>query len=907
MVKGEFFTVEHISSRNGSPRLLRFFGRDEQKNKIDVTIDGPRPYFFILKEEEDKIDFPCETFHGFKSLTGEELIKVVFNNPWDVRDQRDWETKQKIADGYVKKFSRTFEADLPYPTRYLIDTDTYSGIEIIEGQTEDIIKPADVQVEPRVMTVDIETEYYGGSNSEMECPINCIGFHDNYGNRFYSLAIRPDGLTGRKEYTVETEELGTKLEVLEHWCADEKELLQLFLSFVRNLDVDIFTGWNVNFDMVYICHRMDVQGIGKEKLSPIGKVKPVWIDQNRWDDHQGAGRNLFKESKIDVPKQIKESQQSLFELEELSSGESEVITDAPQTKTKQRAMMIRGRAIIDLLKGYKRIKWKQIASFRLDTIAQVEFKSGKVDYQGWMGDFWKHDFEQFIRYNIRDVEICLAINKKYSIIDSLLGIRRMSGCELSDILYNSKIIDTYILRFCKNQFVMPTKLSLSQEEKTRRKEEHKVEGGFVLEPKTGILKNICVLDLKSLYPSIMLSFNMSPETVDENGEIIVGNGVKFRKETGILKQILLDILAKRDELRAMLKRPEINSDPAKYINIYKRQYYYKTFQNSFYGVTLYVGFRLWNPNIGSSITFVGRTLAHKIKDLADSMGYTVIRQDTDSAMVDVSAKSPEEAIQKGKELEAAINNHMTEWFAGQNNDINYLSIKFEKLYGLMFTGAEKKLYAGKIIWDWEKGDIRDKPDTEIKGFATVKSDRSSFSKKFQKHIFEMVFNEASADDIKKYIIEEIDNFFNNKYSFNDIGIPKSITRDLDDYKVKNPWIKGVEFSMKNIKGFTFQPKPLLLYVKRSDKYPTDYFCFNSAEEIPKDLEIDMDAMAERSIYRVVSNMLPILGIPDAEIRARIDAKTNPQQRLGNAFGYRQKRTIARRPVCSGQQTTLNFG
>ena len=79
MVKGEFFTVEHISSRNGSPRMLRFFGRDEKQQKIDVIIEGPRPYFFILKEEESKIDFPCERQYGFKSLHGQELIKILNN------------------------------------------------------------------------------------------------------------------------------------------------------------------------------------------------------------------------------------------------------------------------------------------------------------------------------------------------------------------------------------------------------------------------------------------------------------------------------------------------------------------------------------------------------------------------------------------------------------------------------------------------------------------------------------------------------------------------------------------------------------------------------------------------------------------------------------------------------------
>ncbi len=835
--KFEFYAVEQTFIDRSS-RGLRFFGRDEQKNKVDFVIEGTRPYFFILPEEQHKVDFPCIQTGGYTSMYGEDLIKLTYENPWDL-----YGNIKKGFAGFKQRFIKPYEADIPYPTRFLIDSDIFSTAEVQFDDTGKAvtITPVEANVSPRIMNVDIETEYYGGSNKDMMQPIICIGFHDSYTNKMYSLSVRPDGQTGTKQYNITTKELKTNFEVEEIWCKNETDVLNLFKQYVKEFDIDIFTGWNVHFDMVYIAHRFDVLNIGKEELSPIGRVKDVW-----------------------------------------QKPSSDEVIEERQRETN---MMIRGRAIIDLLKGYKRIKWKQIASFRLDAIAQNEFGSGKVDYRGWMGDFWKNDFDKFIRYNLRDIEISVAIDVKYSITDSLLGIRRMSGCELSDILWNSKIIDVYILRYCKNKFVLPSKKK--REGTFNKKGGYKkipsgVEGGFVLEPVQGIKKNVAVLDLKALYPSIMLAFNMSPETVADRGPIAVGNGTTFRKETGILKDILLDLGKKRDELRAMLKTQEVKNDPQKYANIYKRQYYFKTFTNSLYGVTLYDGFRLHNKSIGAAITYIGRYLAGKIKELSDSMGYTVIRQDTDSAFVDFNESDSVKAVAIGKELEKKINASYGVWFKEHNCDISYFDIKFEKMYGIMFSGAEKKLYAGKIIWDWETKEnngFLEKPEIEIKGFATVKSDRSQFSKKLQKHLFEMLFAEATAQEVYRFICNETDKFYKKQYSYEEIGIPKAISRDLEDYKIKNPWVKGVEFSLANIKGFTFQPKPSLLYIKKCEKYPTEHFCFNTEDDVPNDIQLDMLAMMEKCIYNVVKNQLTIIGLNADDLYYYIVNKTKNQSFL----------------------------
>lgn len=812
MVKGEFFNVEQVSV-NKVPHL-RFFGRYADKSKLDFTVKGPKPYFYILHEEEHLIDFPCDKDYFCKSVYGDSLIRILVENPWDIKE-------------YVKKFSKTFEADIPFPTRYLIDKDIYTSVEV----DTNIIKKADsCEVEPRVMLLDIETEYYGGSNYEMNQPIISISFYDNYNDKFYTIAYNNEKISSKRVFNFKSEVCKRDFTCEETIVGSEVELLGLFKRYVLEMDIDIFSGWNTNFDMIYILRRLEFHGLSPEQLSPILKY--------------------------------------YYATEYINSGAFK----AAVYKKREKKVMIRGRAILDLLRGYKRLKWKQVQSFALDAIGQDEFKIGKIEYDGWMGDFWKQDFNKFLDYNRRDIEICIAINNQYSITDFLLNLRRITGAELSDVHFNSRLIDVYILRKCRNRYILPSKVF--KDNMIREK----IEGGFVLEPKVGLFKNIVALDMKSLYPSIMLSLNMSPETISDAGSIKVPNGVRFSEKTGVLTEVLKDLISRRDEIRKKLKTPEINSNPSEYLRLYKYQYAYKTFSNSLYGVTLFPSFRLFDPRIGASITYTGRFIVKRVQEYCEQKGYKVIRMDTDSTFVDFNEDNLEKVIEKGKQLEKEINTMYDIWFNGWNNDTSYFSIKAEKIYGVLYSGEEKKLYGGNIVWDWEKGVLKE-PDIEIKGFAAKRSDRSLFSRNLQKHVFELVFKNSSREDILNFILEEVNKFLNNKYDFETIGIPKAITKDRNEYKVENPWLRGITWSEKHIVGFQFTPKPFLLYIQPTANYNTDVICFTSSKQVPRDIKINYQKMCESSIYNILKKILPIIKMDEQTLNIYLKNKINKQVTL----------------------------
>jgi len=812
VIKGEFYTVETVYKNK--EKMFRFFGRYEDKTKMTTTLKAPKPYFYAKSEE------CAEGEPGFVSLYGEPLTKITY---YDYKSFEDMK----------RDYTTTYEADVNQIQRFLIDKDIYTSF----GFEETKVSNDRIEVEPKVWILDIETEYYGGSNKDMSKPITCISWYDNYEKELFTLAYKHthDSIQD-KTFSYESvvkDKKGTPLNITcrEIVCKDETTMLLLFAQLVEKRDLDIFTGWNVHFDMTYILKRMEDLRLNPAQLSPVGKYYFVY---NKLAS-QGYNR--------------------------------------PVTGDRKEAM-IRGRAIVDLLKGYKRLKWKQISSFRLDAIGKNEFKIGKMEYDGWIGDFWKVDFDNFLKYNRRDVEICIAINNQYSIIDFLLNVRRITGCELSDVHYNSRMIDVYILRKCRGKFVLPTRKYKPKGEDDD--DDEKIEGGFVSEPIVGVHSFIAALDMKSLYPSIMLSMNMSPETVSSSdGEIKLPNGVYFKKQQGILKEILQDLLKKRDDIRAKLKTPEVNQDKTEYLRLYKYQYAYKTFTNSLYGVTLYSSFRLFDSRIGASITFTGRYISHKINDLCQLRGFPVVRQDTDSAFVDFKAKSLLEAIEKGRILEEEINSMFDDWFAGWGCDTSYFKIKMEKVYETLFSGAEKKLYTGKIVWDWEKGVLKT-PEVEIKGFAAKRSDRSLFSHILQETVFDMIFAHKTKQDILKYVYSEVDKFLRGEYDYEVIGIPKAITRDPDEYAVDNPWIRGIRYSEKHIRGYQFSPKPYLLYVKDSE---TDVICFDSSSQVPQTMLIDWEKMLRSTALNVLKNVFPTLGIDVRELEYYIQNKCTGQKRL----------------------------
>ena len=209
---------------------------------------------------------------------------------------------------------------------------------------------------------------------------------------------------------------------------------------------------------------------------------------------------------------------------------------------------IKGRVVFDLLYAYKRTMFTELESYRLDAVGERELGVGKERYAGDIGDLWEQDPERLLEYSIRDVELCVEIDRKQDVIAFWDEVRTFVGCQLEDAPTPGDTVDMYVLHKAFGKFALPTKGQQESEE---------FEGGAVFEPITGVKEMVTVQDLKSLYPMCMVTINAGPETkVDpetyDDETYVAPNGTHFRKEPdGIMREMVDELLSEREDKKAL--------------------------------------------------------------------------------------------------------------------------------------------------------------------------------------------------------------------------------------------------------------------------------------------------------------------------------------------------------------------
>ena len=495
----EEYPVVHVFGRRPVPD-----GDDEREH---VRVLGVEPYFYVPTADLDTD--PIETYdvvigtreedhagEPYESIRGEPLTRVITRTPRDVGAIRD-------------DFETTFEADILFPNRFLIDNRLNGGIRVEERRLDDgtiqihegHLEPAAVDADVRVNTFDIEVDDRRGFPEDGEEPIICLTSHDSYDDEYviwlYSAPeSEVESPTDLPEYEgIGDGDLSFRVETFE----TEAAMVDSFISYLDETDPDVLTGWNFeDFDAPYLLDRMEVLAdrpdvdvdLSVDRLSRIGEV---------WRSGWGG----------------------------------------PD---------IKGRVVFDLLYAYKRTMFTELESYRLDAVGERELGVGKERYTGDIGDLWEQDPERLLEYSIRDVELCVEIDRKQDVIAFWDEVRTFVGCQLEDAPTPGDTVDMYVLHKAFGKFALPTKGQQESEE---------FEGGAVFEPITGVKEMVTVQDLKSLYPMCMVTINAGPETkVDPetyDGETYVApNGTHFRKEPdGIMREMVDELLAERENKKSL--------------------------------------------------------------------------------------------------------------------------------------------------------------------------------------------------------------------------------------------------------------------------------------------------------------------------------------------------------------------
>ena len=530
---------------------------------------------------------------------------------------------------------------------------------------------------------------------------------------------------------------------------DEKELLKEFIKEVNKADPDVLIGWNlIDFDLKILLEKARDFDL------------PLTIGRTNNSIRLRLAESFFRDSSVDI----------------------------------------QGRVVLDGIQVLKN-SFIKLENYRLNTVAKKYLGESKLIEEYDRGETIERNYyedpQKLIDYNLKDSELVYNIFIKAKIFELTLLRSQLTGLHLDEVKASIASFDSlYIRELHKKGFVAPTNRVVHDAEGL---------GGYVIDPKPGIYDEIIVLDFKSLYPSIMRTFNIDPldylgsveelttkglilndgkkifstsELSDKNKFIIAPNNAVFRNNPqGILPNLLANLWSERDKAKS--SGDELT------------RYAIKILMNSMYGVLASRNSRFHIRSLSNAITFFAQKIIKMTQEEAEKEGFEVIYGDTDSIFVDVKTRDPKIANKIGFDLEKKLNVFFSEFIKNNYYRKSILEIEFEKQFVKLFIPSArgeskkgaKKRYAGKLIVDLETEDTK----IDFTGLEFVRRDWTDVSKTFQLGLIERVFNDEPIESFIKKFVEDL-----KKGLFDsDLVYRKALRKDVSEYtKTTPPHVKA---------------------------------------------------------------------------------------------------------------------
>ncbi len=464
-------------------------------------------------------------------------------------------------------------------------------------------------------------------------------------------------------------------------CRDEVDLLGLFAERIRHIDPDIITGWNiVEFDLRVLFDRFRRHGI-KPRLGR-SRLESVFLPRD-------------------------------------SSGAAGVV--------------IHGRQVVDAMRLVRHGP-QRFASNALDYVAREVLGEGKLiveeDKAAALRRTYNEDPKAFAQYCLTDAELVLRILEKTGLLRLTLTRARLVGVRLNQAWTSIQAFERlYTARLHTLGFVAPSAGvdSLPSGE---------APGGAILTPLPGLHNGVQIYDFKSLYPSIMMTFNVDPLAYAQanNPEsradslIRAPNNALFARSPAVLPDMLRDFFAGRAEAKAG------HDDIASYV--------YKIVMNSFYGVLGTPGCRFAGVLLAGAVTEFGRMILKWTRDEMIRRGYTVIYGDTDSLFL--IPESPAQADHRDHEGTAEqVTQTLAAWVKESYGVESHLELEYEKTYERFFLPTIRHVAAGEPARGRAKGYAGRRSDTgelEVRGMEAARRDWSELARSTQLLLLNMVFD-----------------------------------------------------------------------------------------------------------------------------------------------------------------------
>ena len=673
----------------------------------------------------------------------------------------------------------------------------------------------EVSVGHVTLTFDIEVEMNSGlpDTDEAKNTMTSVAFHDSATNDYHVYVIS-DGEEINK--TIK----GAKVRSFR----TEEDMLIAFVNAWEEISPTIITGWNIDFfDVTYLYNRLKrVLGTKQaNRLSPIGKV--------HWNKYR-------------------------------------------------KRYIIAGVSALDYIALYKNFTYTQLPNYRLDTVAQKELSRGKIEYDGNLDQLFRDDIEKFCEYNLVDVELVVDMDKKLQFIDLARAICHAGHVFYEDFLFSSKWLEGAILTFLRrNGRVAPNKPRRALRNNDGSDGEDKFIGAYVKQPKPGLYKWVYDLDLTSLYPSIIMSINISPETkmgkvkgysaeshmkgelesysiIDNEGNesnpipkenfmsfiqqqklSVASNGVLYRTDkVGIIPEILNVWFDKRVEYKNEMKKFGKAGNDEKYKFFAQRQLVQKIMLNSLYGVLGLPAFRFYDVDNAEAVTLTGQTVIKTTEKIANQYYSKIIGEekdyniyvDTDSVFYQaaplVKVRNPEIDENSDEQMIPAILSVAQEVEGHINKVYDTMALKMFNIHSHRFDIKQETIAKGgfwvskKRYAQWIINDNTvDCDKLDVKGLDVKRSSFPTYFKEVMGTVLMDILKSTDKNEIDDYILAKKDEM--TKRNFIDIA-KNSAVKGMSKYTFKKQAIgefqKGTPAHVKA--AITYNQ--LLKYYKVPYKY-----------------------------------------------------------------------------------------
>ncbi|VVB75532.1 DNA polymerase [uncultured archaeon] len=726
-VKALLIDVSYEDDENNS--VLKIFVKD--KNEGCWVYDNSfHPYFYAIFYDEKEIEkirgmkFGEEKFSVLEiketkmTAQGKKAHKVVFRKVSHLVQAR-----KDFHDIGIKRF----EYDVPFSKRYLFDNALEPG-NFVEMEIEEVKTPKGKLYETKKGALRREIKSINKIDGDFfeNAVVGAFDLETWSGKKF-EVGAEPILMASvvsdneKKVYSYETKKV-KGMEML----ADEKELVDTVTKKINEFDF-IVTYNGDNFDFPYMKKRAD-----KLKTKFLINGEEIRVKRHGLDN----------------------------------------------------AVELEGKQHIDayqIMKLLQRTGSVNTVKLDLESVSEKVFGVYKEKvFPSEINDAWKSGdakkLTRLVDYNLKDSEVTYKIAKDF--LPLFIEISKLTSQTLADTTRatTSQMVEDLLMKEAHLRCVIAPNKPHEGDVKTRT--ENPIKGAFVKEPMAGLHEQIAVLDFASLYPSIIISHNISPETLNcshaECKKNVSSDGTYFcTKEKGLFPEIIERMLKQRLKLKAEYKKKKKEKGTDDKI-LFAKQWALKIILNSVYGYLGYARARWYSRECASAVTAWARGYIQETIKHAEKEGFKVLYGDTDSTFLLMNKKTKKEVEEFAEKVNKTLPDTM--------------ELEIDGFYkrGLFVTkregGAAKKRYA---LID-EKGNLK------IVGFEYVRRDWCNAAKETQKKVIELVLSQGNPEEAVKFVRKTIEELKSGAMPKKELAIMTLLQREPKDYDSIGPHVAAAE-------------------------------------------------------------------------------------------------------------------